>query len=56
MSQTSEQRKAYIEALREERRGYEARGLPDRVKQVDAAIRGLTEDASSKPQVTRSKK
>lgn len=52
---TAERRKAYIEALREERRGYEARGLADRVKQVDAAIRGLTENASDKPKVTRSK-
>ena len=28
-----------VEALNEERRGYVARGLVDRVKQVDAAIR-----------------
>lgn len=35
----SERRAAYVAALEEERRGYEVRGLADRVKQVDEAIK-----------------
>jgi len=34
----AERRAAYVAALREERRGYEVRGLADRVKQVDAEL------------------
>jgi hypothetical protein len=34
----AERRAAYAEALKEERRGYEVRGLTDRVKQVDAQL------------------
>lgn len=41
MPMTEEQRAGKIRALVEERRGYVARGLPDRVAQVDAALREL---------------
>ena len=45
-------RDAYVAALEEEKRGYEARGLKDRVKQVDAAIdaaKGVVRGRSAKP-------
>lgn len=58
----------YLDALQEERRGYEIRGLSDRLKQVDAEIArvkraaGVADvaespvDVSSKPsRVTRRK-
>jgi hypothetical protein len=34
----AERRAAQVAALKEERRGYEVRGLTDRVKQVDAQL------------------
>ena len=37
--QAAEARAARVAALEEERRGYVVRGLDDRVKEVDAAIR-----------------
>lgn len=53
MGESSERRKAHIEALREERRGYEARNLKDRVKQVDDQIANLARLAGQKPKATR---
>lgn len=38
---TDQERKAKISALLEERRGYEQRGLDDRVAAVDASLRAL---------------
>lgn len=32
------QRRAHVDALKAERRGYEARGLDDRVREVDAEL------------------
>lgn len=56
----------YIESLLLERRGYEQRGMVDRIKLVDAALRELgyeskymtqeTETAAVEPQVERSAK
>ena len=37
--EAAERREAWIAALEEEKRGYEVRGLPERVKAVDSAIR-----------------
>jgi hypothetical protein len=44
---TDEQRAAQIQALIEERRGYETRGLKDRVAQVDAQLRILGAQGST---------
>jgi uncharacterized protein (UPF0335 family) len=41
----------YIEALLVERAGYERRGLKDRVKAVDAALRDLGFDHKYMPEV-----
>jgi hypothetical protein len=49
----AQQRAEYVEALREERRGYVQRGLDDRVREVDAAIRNLTAEAKPRQKSTR---
>lgn len=38
-AEAAAQRAAWVAALEEERRGYEVRGLSDRVAQVDAQIK-----------------
>lgn len=51
---TNEQRKAYITALLDERRGYEARGLAEKVAAVDDELRRVGFDAG--PPAKRSEK
>lgn len=52
MSEVSESRKAYIDALKFEREGYLRRGLEDRAKQVDAQIREFNKE-SRKPETRK---
>lgn len=49
----AQQRAEYVEALEFEKSGYEARGLSDRVKAVDAQIKDLTAKAKSASKTTR---
>jgi hypothetical protein len=51
---TDDERKATIAGLLEERRGYVARGLDDRVAQVDAELRRI--GAEAVPKVKRAAK
>lgn len=44
----AERRQAYVRALEVEREGYVRRGLPDRVKQVDAAIAAAKGEVSGR--------
>lgn len=46
-------RKAHVEALQEERRGYEVRGLKDRVAQVDAEIKRVKGSVTGRSTVKR---
>lgn len=50
-----DRRAAYVEALKAERRGYEVRGLKERVAQVDEQIARLVGDAKPAPQTSRAK-
>lgn len=51
---TDEERKAKIEALMEERRGYMVRGLTDRVAEVDAQLQAF--GAEGAPKAKRAQK
>lgn len=44
---TDEEKARHIASLVNERRGYEMRGLPDRVRAVDAELHSLGEKAST---------
>jgi len=44
---TDEEKARHIASLVNERRGYEMRGLPDRVRAVDDQLRALGEKAST---------
>ncbi|MEU8213984.1 hypothetical protein AB0B85_32820 [Micromonospora sp. NPDC049044] len=46
----TEQKDSWIAALEEERRGYEVRGLDERVKEVNAAIRAHEMKKNGKPE------
>lgn len=51
-NEAAARREAWVAALEEEKRGYEARGLKDRAKAVDAAIdaaKGVVRGRVSKP-------
>ncbi|MBK6556212.1 MAG: hypothetical protein IPG16_03000 [Comamonadaceae bacterium] len=45
----AERRAAHVAALRAERDGYERRGLPERVKQVDAQIAAFAPEQAEAP-------
>lgn len=47
MSKTTEQDAAYLAALVEERKGYEAHGDDDRLAQVDAELTRVRDDAKA---------
>jgi hypothetical protein len=51
MGDTSNRRAGWIAALLEERRGYEAHGKTDRVRQVDEALRAAGYEEPSVPKV-----
>jgi len=54
MAQTKEEKREWIAALLEERRGYVSRGLDGRVAEVDKALRRLGAEGS--PPAKRSAK
>lgn len=47
---TNEQRNAYIKALLEEKRGYEVRGLTDKVELVEKELRLVGHEAQTPQQ------
>ena len=50
----AQRRSDYVRALQEERRGYEQRGLTDRVKQVDDAIKAAGGTVKGRTAATKS--